>query len=206
MEDFVVVNIYNEEYIPWLRRKGPIFGEVLGYGIYEILSRDRNLIMELTTRNAALQKKKEYIERKFKKIREMEQQKNIIKNEENTNDSLKIQDKIEIAVIEKKEEEKVQEQPKFLESPVVEKTDEDNEIDAILDTAPEKESAIKVDLTEENKGTKEFKTYTNKQLKEMTKKDLKEILLDRGYSKGPYSPKYHDNIDTLILKVKRTQM
>lgn len=78
--------------------------------------------------------------------------------------------------------------------------EEDEEIDLIMadknptdifNTLPAKKDEIKV--------------YSNKELQGMTKSQLKKILAERGYIDGIYAAKYHDRVEDLIRKVKKTQ-
>lgn len=78
--------------------------------------------------------------------------------------------------------------------------EEDEEIDIIMadkittdifDTLPAKKDEIKI--------------YSNKELQGMTKSQLKKILAERGYVDGIYAAKYHDRVEDLIRKVKKTQ-
>ena len=39
----------------------------------------------------------------------------------------------------------------------------------------------------------------------MTKRQMKEVLRERGYLEGPNAGKYHDTVDMLIEKIFRTQ-
>ena len=175
--DFVYVNILNEGEIPYIRKKGPIFGYHMGVGVYSILARDPRVKIEKTTYENAVAKKAEYLEKKNEKIK-------IIQN-----------------IVEK--EEKNQE-PEI--KSIVEKDPVDSEIDNILSEVTTTESSIGKNIyTEESKKTTEFRVYSNDELDDMTKIQLKTILKDRGYTSGVYAPKYHDSLFQLKTKVKKTQ-
>lgn len=190
MYDYTYVNILNEGNIPLLNEKGPLFGYHIAAGVLEFLYRFPNLQIEETTPYQAEIKKAEYLRKKEEEKRAKEAP---------MGDIVEPTDSITITVVEKAVD-------PVLDNSIT--TDEsDDEIDAILNSVEEKkaetEETVVEDLLpdEDNK----FKFYSDLELSEMTKRQLGDILRSRGYTSGPYAPKYHDHVSELIAKVKRTQ-
>jgi len=186
MADYLYVNILNEGMIPWILERGPLFNYYTSYGVYELLMRDPRVNIELATKENIAQRRAEYAE----KLR----QRKLATQKPQMAETLPIEDKIVVSV-----------EPK--EEPVVKTVDKDSvddELDNILDTLPDTKLEMETKIPD-SEDTKEFKVYKSKQLAEMTKKQLKDILIERGYTKGPYAPKYHDHLDELVAKVKKTQ-
>ena len=189
--DFIYVNILNEGSLPYLREKGPLFGYHMASGVYSILSRDPRLKMEITTLKKAEERKNEYLAKKNATI---------LKEEEI------IEDKISIEVVETK----VDETPEITTTVQPEKITEeisneaDDAIDKILDEKGDIPTAfnVKLDETDTNQNNK---VYSVDEIMNMTKAQLRQILKDRGYIRGPYAPKYQDNLEQLRTKVKKTQ-
>lgn len=193
MSDFIYVNILNEGSIPWIREQGPLFGYHMPISVYQILSRDPRLQMEITDYPNAKAKKEQY--EAAKNVKFVEKPIEVIPEyrKPKMEEKLPIKDEVKIEVLDDEPEDSV------------ETENIDDELDAILDEIPDTKSEIPCDIMKDESESKEFKTYTNKQLSVMTKKQLKDILMDRGYTKGPYAPKYHDHVEDLIKKVKNTQ-
>ena len=177
MLDKVLVNIYNEGQVPWLRIRGPVFGYSLTYGVYDIIQHDPAIRIELTTPEKAQIAKAQYLERIRKKNEEKEQKSNGMAEQFNVVNEVKIE-----------------------AAPVVETVNDDNDdaIDAILENTPEEEAPDIVVKPQ-------VKKYRQATLEKMTKQELKQILRERGYEKGPYAAKYHDKVEDLIQKVLKTQ-
>lgn len=190
MRDFFYVNILNEGMIPWIMEKGPLFYYYTAAGVYDLLSRDPRVKIEITTRELAEQRKREFLAKYAKTVKVATPIENV-----------KIEDKLEIAV-----------------EPKVQNDEFDDEIDAILEKAPEVESAIKLDVSkipdpEPITDADGFVIYSEEQITKMTKKQLKEILESRGHAAGqrlvknddPFSPLYHDSVEELREKVRKSQ-
>lgn len=190
MPDFLYINILTEGMIPWIQEVGPKFGYYTSFGMYDLLARDPRVTVEIATAENIAKRKVEYLE----KVKARVAPKNISKSE--MKESLSINDSVVVTVEEKPEtitEENSNE----------EEIEEHDELDEILDgISTNLEMQTIIPQAEE---LKEFKIYKNKDLNGMTKKQLKQILLDRGYTKGPYAPKYHDHVEDLVEKVKKTQ-
>lgn len=198
MSDYVYVNILNEGSIPWIRERGPIFAYHMPTSVYQLLSRDPRMKMELTDFSTLESKKQAYLNSK-KKIEEVKAA--VVeepKKEEKYIEEIKEVVEADIPEI----TEKVKNEVLDIEQPI---NDVDDELDAILDELPDTKSNINSVINDENENKEEFVVYSARQLNKMTKGELKKILLDRGYTKGPYAPKYHDHVEDLIKKVKNTQ-
>jgi len=177
MADFVFINVLNEGMIPFINEKGPVFGKYLGLGVVDMMKRDPRLIIQFTNPVDAVRQKQEY---EFKKIKERE----AAKEKEAARNVVEVkQSVVEIPFKEK-----------------VVKTAEDDEIDRILKENKFTPGKVKIPNDE-----KKMHMYRITSLKDMTKAELKAILHERGYYKGEYAPKYHDTIEMLIEKVKKTQ-
>lgn len=171
----MLVNIYNEGLIPWINKEGPIYGMELTPGLYGLLFSDSRISIEITTREKAIKLAKEAIEKK--------------KNEEA--ERLKVQDTVKIT-------KNIQTQK------TADKTeDEDAEIEKILNSTAEEKSVFEEATVKPVE--QKIKKYSQKELSEMTKAQMKAILVERGYTSGPFAGKYHDTLADLIEKVKKTQ-
>lgn len=199
MSDYVYVNILNEGSIPWIRERGPIFGYHMPTSVYQLLSRDPRMKMELTDFSTMEAKKQAYLNSK-KKVEEV---KPIVVEEPKKEKNKYVEEINQLVELD------IPEIPKeminealTIKQPV---DSVDDELDAILDEIPDTKSNINSVINDENENKEEFVVYSARQLNKMTKGELKKILLDRGYTKGPYAPKYHDHVEDLIKKVKNTQ-
>lgn len=189
MTDYFHVNILNEGMIPWLFERGPLFGYYIPAGVYDLLKRDPRVTIEITTKELELQRRAEYAAKK-----------NPQPKKESPVESVKVEDKVQIEVFNKP----------------VENDEFDDEIDAILNNTPEIESVMKVDMNKIKDPVLDadgFVIYTEEEISKMTKKDLKAILETRGHAAGqrfvktddPFSPMYHDSVDDLREKVRKSQ-
>lgn len=196
----IYVNILNEGMIPWIKKEGPLFGYPLSCGVYDILKRDPRVKMKIIhSKHEADVAREEYLASK-------EEKKPIILNEVIPTEPVVEEVKVVEVNDSKTVEAVISEEPITLfdtleVAEVI--TNDDLEIDKILDETPVVETAYSVNLN--NKETEKIKSYTDEELSEMTKAQMKEILKSRGYTSGPYSGKYHDTVEELKEKVKRTQ-
>ena len=184
----MLVNIFNKGMIPWIKREGPIYGLEVSNGLLSLLSADPRIDMKLTTREEAIRlataAKEERLAAERKAAEEKEKA-----------EQLKVQDEVKIQKVETP-----------AEGPVVEtevSTDNaDDEIDSIL----EQESTAETSAFEQSSESGDkIKKYTEEELSQMTKAQMKAILIERGYTSGPYAGKYHDTLADLVQKVLKTQ-
>jgi len=202
MRDFIYVNILNEGMIPWIMEKGPKFMYHTAAGIFDMLRRDPRIQIEITDATLAEQRKLEY---KMK----LEARKKAAEMKE---------------VVEQKEEVIVEVEQKNAFGEVIEIDNNDKAIDAILDEVEiinseydGEEYGVEVQAIDINSvGTADadgFIIYSEEELGQMTKKQLKAILESRGHMaakrfvkcEDPFSPFYHDTIEMLREKVRKTQ-
>lgn len=205
MESYLV-NILNENMIPWINKKGPLIGIRLTPGIYSLLKKDPRVFMERTTPEAV----QKYMDEKRKeelKNTAIEEKLVVVDNEE------KISIESEVIVDDNSVEEVTVENEK-LEAEELNEEEIDNEIDSILenvDFESQIEKAINLtdadDAIETNdvSEVQVIKEYSDDELSTLTKAQMKKILAERGYTSGPYAGKYHDTVEDLIRKVKSTQ-
>ena len=179
MSDYCYINILNEGNIPWLREKGPLFGYKISAGMLNIIRRDSRInFVVLTSREEGEKAKKEYYAKK--EMKKLLEEKPVVNN------------------IPVKDED-------------VNEDDNDSEIDKVLEEVgemPEKPEVVFVQPVVANKTdvlNSEIRKYTEEELLEMTKAQMKIILRERGHTSGPYSGKYHDTVEILIRKVLATQ-
>lgn len=193
MRDFFYVNILNEGIIPWIFEKGPIFGRYTAAGIYELLARDPRVKIEITTRELAERRREEY-------LKEKKEKENSVKEPE--------------VVKEEKKEEIVEETIEIIKN--VEPDEDDLLIDDILSDDEGEMISIDVDLSDTPPvlDADGMVIYSDEELSKMTKKQLKAILESRGhfgftgkhFEKGdPLGAMYHDSVETLREKVRKTQ-
>ena len=184
-----LVNIYNKGQIPFLFREGPLLNHLIGDSAYNILKSRPDIEMELVNG------KDEELEEKLKRQREAK--------EEEAKTS-------EIVAEESYSEEVAVEEPS--ETLPEDITVEDDDIDAAIDALgqmdiptfdPDMSNLESLEEVQTEKS--EIKKYSKKKLETMTKRELKEILKERGYIEGRLAPKYHDTVATLVSKVLETQ-
>ena len=180
-----LVNILNVGRIPWLHVDGPIFGYLITDGLLSLISKDPAVIVQLTTPDEAKKAKAEY-EASLKKKEEIADQFSMADNFEIKTEKIASE---EHPTIEKK----------------VEKTSEDDEIDNILGDMNINSSDDGFFSDAKPVEKPEVERYTKEQLLAMTKRQMKTILRERGYTEGPNAGKYHDTVEMLIEKVLRTQ-
>ena len=191
MSDFVYVNIYNEGQIPWMSDvTGPVFGMHLATGFYQFLARDPRVRIEITTLEEARE-----AERKYKASLKKEEP---VEEKKVDDRDLTLEEQVEVA-----------EAIKLSEEPL---SDADNEIDSIL--AEEEAVATYESVDSEIKELlSKPKVYAKEDLLKMSRKELSEILIKRGYApstkafekSSEFAPKYHDTIEVLAEKVLKTQ-
>lgn len=211
----ILVNIHYTGRIPLINKNGPLYGEYLSEGVYGILRRYNFLQMERTTPEKA----KALIDRQ---------------RVEANREKLIVHDEIQIKVVEPVHEEEytdviaeavIIDEEEIDEKPIVFKDNDitnddifrfeqsiikdelDDEIDELLEgkTIP---NGFNIDFKLDPdfvKSDTEFHFYTEEELQNMTKRQMKEVLKSRGYEKGPYAGKYHDTVEMLIQKVLKTQ-
>ena len=188
MNDFIYVNILNEGKIPWIMKQGPLFYYHAPAGVYRLLARDPRVKMEITNRELSEKRKAEYLE----KLNPKKEKKEYI-----------------APIAEVKEEPIIN---SFGEEVV--KDENDAEIDAILAEAPVEMMVSDIaNAPVQQVDADGMAIYTDEQLEKMTKKELKAILESRGHAAGqrlvkstdPYSPMYHDSVDDLREKVRKSQ-
>lgn len=218
MRDTYYVNIYTEGKLPWIKQPGPLFEYPISAGILEIIKRDNRIEFEvLTNREQGRLGKERYFARKNKKneIKEEPLQQQIIFEE-----IVDVTDEIVIPEVSTEEKKEELLEPPFeqlslfkLEKDELVPNELDDSIDSILEERMEElkeieETGIGSNLKNELKkeaGKKDFQTYKEDDLLEMTKAQMKKILKSRGYESGPYAPKYHDTLEILRRKVLTTQ-
>ena len=183
----MLVNILNENVmIPYLDAEGPMFGIDLAPGVAGAIAERRWVNIERTNYIDAMRKKKEYLER-IAKEKEM-------KCTEAETTAEEPQPVVEEKIINIGD---VFEQK-------VEVTEEDKDIDAILEESIERV----LEVTPDDKGIipkKKIRHYRMSTLEKMKKKELTQVLIDRGIATGKYSPKYYDTCEKLIAKIVATQ-
>ena len=190
MRDYFHVNILNEGMIPWIFEQGPKFGYYISAGMYDLLARDPRIKIEVTTSELAEQRKREYLAKKQPK-------KEVVKP---------------VETVEIKDEVKIEYTAPFVE--VVENDADDDLIDAILEETPVE--MMKIDIAnapDQQVDADGMAIYTEEQISRMGKKELKAILDTRGHAAGqrlvkntdPFSPLYHDSVDDLREKVRKSQ-
>lgn len=202
----MIINILNEGRVPIFNTEGPIFGVSIFSEMYGVLKNNKNLIIEITTLEEAMKKKKEY------QASKMVQEAEILVEDT----APVIEDKIEIVVTEREEP---------VEEVIVEETVEDDIPVLTENDTPSFETAVEIDefdsaiddiLDNSDDNTNmpcningntsvKVRKYRETTLQGMKKKDLAKILVDRGYEVGKFSPKYYDTAEKLIAKILKTQ-
>jgi len=201
MIDSYYVNILNEGMIPWLNKKGPIYGIRLTPGIFNLLNTDPRVMMEKTTPEA--------VAKILKKIEEEKAAKAAAELEAKKAEEAAKEEVVAPVVEEKVEDTHVC--PVVELTKKVENSSEDDEIDSILESTNfESKLGVETDIVNApdvvlEKKINVVKAYTKEELSEMTKAQMKSILKERGYTEGPYAGKYHDTLSDLIKKVLETQ-
>lgn len=201
----MIINILNEGRIPIFNTEGPIFGVSIFSEMYGVLKNNKNLIIEITTLEEAMKKKKEY------QASKMVQEAEIL-----VEDTAPVEDKIKITVTEREEpvEEVIVEETVEDDIPVLTENDTpsfetaveidefDSAIDDILDNS---DDDTNMPCNINGNTSVKVRKYRETTLQGMKKKDLAKILVDRGYEVGKFSPKYYDTAEKLIAKILKTQ-
>lgn len=200
----ILVNILNEGRIPWINVEGPVFGYPLSDGAFQLISKDSRMIVEITTPYDAEIARTRYLNRTGQniveeevKVETVEEKPQPRKLEINIDESVKMPLTISIDDGSKKTEEVVH--PEI--NSKVELDADDAEIDKALEGLSEKEQLF----TPIEVPKQEIRKYSRKTLETMTKREMKQILKDRGYFEGPNAGKYRDTVSDLVEKVLRTQ-
>lgn len=199
----IKVNIHNEGKIPWLNIQGPRYNISISSPIYGMLRNDPRVIMYPAEDDPIMRDKLAEKER----LAAIEEKVVVV-------DKVVVEEEIVLP----KEEEVVEEVPTEIEEefPQVQiikdfkTTDDDLLIDEALNALPEEDEEEFGDeefddLPFENEIVKEV--YTNEELLELTKENLKTILNDdRGHQPGTeFYGRYHDNHGVLVQKVLDSQ-
>ena len=181
----MLVNILNENVmIPYLDIKGPIFGIDLAPGLAGAIAERRWVKIETTTYQDAMNKKKEYLYR--------------LQKQKANDDNRDKKDTVISKIAEPITSEIKEEIPKI--GDVFEKkvylSNDDIDIDNILENTIEENNVLP---------KKKIRHYRMTTLEKMKKKELTQILIDRGIATGKYAPKYYDTCEKLIGKIVATQ-
>lgn len=204
--DYIYVNILNEGRIPWVGKNGPLFGYKLSKALLPLIQRDSRVILQIVRSEEDIEKaKREYEARKQPKSEK------IILNEtpkSRMSDTATPEDEVIIQVVKAIEEPSsgIIETPE--EAMILEAAAEvldDEELDKILDSVCEKTTFADPVIADKTDPEEPFKFYTDKELSTMTKAQMKKVLRGRGYLEGPYAGKYHDTVEMLKDKVRKTQ-
>lgn len=173
-----LITVYNTEKLRWFDKPGPFFGILVSDGLYSVMRFDSDVRMKRTTPQEAKKDEQEYYN-SLNKAKDANA---------NTTDLFIPSDSIEI----------MQTMPSS-KAAIVDKPVHD-ELDTLIDN-----------MLEENEGKPqilskpEITKYTEQELSKLTKKQMKQILRDRGYLDGPNAGRYHDTAKILIEKILRTQ-
>lgn len=182
----MLINIYNETFIPVIGTQGPVFGYQVSEGVYSLLKLYPWLDIKRTTAAGAVEEKRKYFANK---------------RNDTPKENFAVRDEIQILEVDTE--------------PKQDGIDLDKEIDKLVEeyietrtakteTVVKKEEDIQpLDLSEEERAS--IVKYSNLQLRQMTKKQLKAILIERGHTNDEYTGRYHDTVDMLVQKVKATQ-
>jgi len=194
MRDYVLVNIYNEGMIPWIKKQGPLREVSIGLGVYTIMLKDPRINMELSY--VAKERERVELERKNQLAREA---------------TIKEVEKLK-KVIEKEAIEEIEKQAPVILSEKIELEDSINfnenesieeKIKEELSKSEEEETDVFEIKLKENETI--IEKFSEKDLDEMTKDAMKSILKKRGYKEGPFAGKYHDTAEILKEKIRKTQ-
>lgn len=185
----MLVNILNENVvIPYLNIKGPVFGIDLAPGVAGAIAERRWVNIEKTTYPTAMLKKKQYQERIAREEAEAK---------------LNVESDVLVEETQPEVEEKTINIGDVFDKKV-EVTEEDLDIDSILEENIENI----LDVTKDDGGVipkKKIRHYRMSTLEKMKKKELTQVLIDRGIATGKYAPKYYDTCEKLIAKIIATQ-
>jgi len=234
MRDFIRVNIYNYGKIPYLNIMGPIKNLKIGAGVYNLLKLDSRIDIKTVEEGEKYEREMAKVaEKNAKKAAETKQLQEILEAKKLREEiRLEAEAKAAAALAEEEAERNrlaalAEEEAKIIEntelpvddietevscdSPdlVIDSTetetteDIDAAIDAEIENSKLQETNFVVDIKQTDTA---IKKYSDVELQEMTKKEMKQILLDRGHIDDSYTGRYHDNLEDLIRKIKETQI
>jgi hypothetical protein len=226
---FVKVNIHNEGRIPWLNIQGPRYNISVSATIYRLLREDGRVVVHPVDNDPVMRakeaaKKEEQVvvqdevvvqatvdvepEIVEEEVAEPEIQEEIVEEEvldEVTEPDVIIEEEEEEVVEEITPEPEIREEQPIMQ--ILEPDEEDLAIEQALEELPEEEEENIViteeELIEEAQEISNFTVYTEDELLQLTKEQLKVILNeDRGFEPGTeFYGRYHDNHDVLVEKV-----
>jgi hypothetical protein len=189
MIDNVLINITMKGRIPWINQEGPIYGIYVSLGIFQILEADPRLhgYIEKTTPEAVAKFKAQQAAA-AKAAMPVVAPAPVAASTTETK-TITLTDSAQVVDSTKP----------------VEASKEDIEIDKALESANAAPASTfgKIDYSKDE-DTK-MKVYVKTDLQKMTKKELKQILLDRGHVNDNFTGRYHDNLPVLIQKVLDSQ-
>lgn len=220
MIDYIYVNILNEGPIPWIREVGPLFGYKMSMGIYHIISKDRRLNIEIVRSQEDVDRAKtEYYASKEKKEPIILHDDIEIKDELSTITEIVATPLVDdLVCMDNEIELESQDDHDYWDDNELEysgdeqgteddldEDDLDAQVDLLLEILDETPKTPETEYVRIEPVKSDIIRYTEEQLMEMTKAQMKGILRDRGYINGPYAGKYHDTLEILRHKVLTTQ-
>lgn len=219
--NLVKINIYTKGDIPWIGKKGPIMDLEVSPAIFRILSQDNRIELYLSDEDPRRPIQKEEVkEVEVETVPEVVVEEKVEVQEEVIVETTPLEE-VTIEVAEQEVQEEVIVEPEVevvpeemteveldqeLQEEPEEVVDLDAAIEAALEELPEDEEPEDIILTEdEQEFDYDFTQYTENELERMTKKEMKQILLDRGHTNDEFTGRYHDTVQMLIEKVLKTQ-
>lgn len=228
---FVKVNIHNEGRIPWLNIQGPRYNISVSATIYRLLREDGRVVVHPVDNDPVMRakeaaKKEEQVVVQDEVVVQATPEPEIIEEEviepEVQEEIVEEEVLDEVAqpdvIIEEDEEEvdeeitpepEIQEEQPIMQ--ILEPDEEDLAIEQALEELPDEEEENIViteeELIEEAQEISGFTIYTEDELLQLTKEQLKVILNeDREFEPGTeFYGRYHDNHDVLVAKVLNSQ-
>lgn len=222
-----LVNIYNKGIIPWMNIRGPVYKIQIGDHVYQLLARDPRVDIELYS-EALARKEREAAA----KIADVMAGKDVTPIETIPDEPTRVVEETAVPAQPEAPKITVGPLPDPADFPPVEEIPEDappvfeiietaksvevqeviEDTDAAIEAVLDEYENIEVDSFEvdmSNLPEKEVddgvKKYTRVDLEGMTKAQMKQILIERGYTDGEFAPRYHDSVGKLIGKVLSTQ-
>lgn len=187
--DYIYVNILNEGMIPWIKKKGPLFGYKLNAALIPILKRDSRIMIEFVKSEADIVNARDRYLKRTKPTSETP----------STAEVVTPKDEIVVNVI--KDEPK----DRIIENNIKDDDIIDSELDNVLSNISETTTFKNPAIADKTDPEEPFKFYSDLELSNMTKSQMKKVLRGRGYLEGPYAGKYHDTVEMLKDKVRKTQ-
>lgn len=226
--DLVRVNVYNKGRLPGTNVYGPLYATTVPRELFERLISNENIrVDELDFFNFKKVVKRYNVTESEKKSQEEKEKNERLERIKKAKEEADAAKALEAEVSERIEDEKPVVSSEAASGPEnlvmarenletrfsvevnqpvsQEEAEMDKQIEALGDYDASDDIPFDMKKVQEDLKATEVVRYTKKKLEGMTKAQMKQILINRGYTEGEFAPKYHDTLDKLKAKILKTQ-